>query len=119
MHLAYTRYWGQDVCVSRWRVIILIDNIDVSICCELSVAVVHECEWHWQIYNEALYSTSFLSVDSMQFLQTPTEVYSLSKYLDVSLQASLALKSPQPVYSLSKYLGILQASLALKPPHPV
>ena len=95
----------RKVCVSRWCVIILTDagcqlDIDVSVCCEVSVGLVQGCEWHWQISPKTLYGTCFLSDDNMQFLQTTTQAHSLG---------TPALKSPQSV-CLDSDRGVVQSS---------
>jgi len=34
---------------------------DMSVCYEVNVGLVQWCEWHWWIFGETPYSTSFLS----------------------------------------------------------
>jgi len=71
---------AKEVSVSMWCAIVLVDAgfqlDDVSVCCVVSVKLVQGCEWHWQIFGEAPYRTSFLSDSSLQFLQTCTHANS-------------------------------------------
>jgi len=52
-----------------------------------SVGLVQRCERHWRIFGHVPYGrpTTFLSDDSMQFLQTPTQAHSLSGCLGIHI----------------------------------
>jgi len=68
-----------------------------------SVGLVQRCERHWRIFGHVPYGrpTTFLSDDSMQFLQTPTQAHSLSGCLGIHIGQAIALKSKarSPLYS--------------------
>ena len=87
---------AMEVSVSMYGTIVLAGAMcqldDVSVCCEVSVGLVQGCEWLWQIFGEALYGTSFLSDNSMQFLQSPSKSCNLIKCLtgQVSTQITSA-----------------------------
>ena len=55
----------ESVWVCDAWLIVLIDTRcqldDVSIYCKVSVGLVQGCEWHWRIFGEAPYGTSFFS----------------------------------------------------------
>jgi len=63
-------------------------NENVSVCCGVNVGLVHGCEWHWPIFGEAPYSTSFLSENSMWFLQMPAQAHSQGRRLGITTGAS-------------------------------
>ena len=48
-------------------------------CCDVSLGLVQRYEWHWRIFGDALYGTSFLADGIMWFLQA----HSLSKCLGI------------------------------------